>query len=106
MTLMPVLPSPRAMGWANEKHRAVVSATTTPNPTSVASCQNVAAFSAKITTVDMVAGPVSKGMVKGTTAMLARAAATCSSSSLDLASAGCALSMARAEVISSMPPPT
>jgi len=49
-------------------------------------------------------------MVSGTTAMLAptaaRASAFCTSSALARASAGWALSMDRAEVNSSMPPPT
>ena len=58
----------------------------------------------------MVAGPVSSGMVSGTTAMLAPMAAfsapSCSSWLLGLASAGCALSMFSALVINSMPPPT
>ena len=54
----------------------------------------------------MLAGPVSSGIVSGTTAMLARAAASCTSSAVDLASAGCAFSMDSAEVISSSPPPT
>ena len=63
-----------------------------------------------ITTVDIVAGPVSSGMVSGTTAMLAPTAALASaswtSSALARASAGWALSMDSAEVSSSMPPPT
>ena len=58
----------------------------------------------------MVAGPVSSGMVSGTTAMLAPMAAfsaPCSRSCVaGLASAGRALSMFRALVSSSMPPPT
>ena len=54
----------------------------------------------------MQAGPVSSGMVSGTTAMLARAEAMLSSSSLVLASAGWAFSMARAAVSNNNPPPT
>ena len=60
--------------------------------------------------MDMVAGPVSSGMVSGTTAMLAPMAAFSAPSSislvLGLASAGLALSMFSALVSSSMPPPT
>ncbi len=63
-----------------------------------------------MTTVEMVAGPVSSGMVSGTTAMLAPIAAFCapSSSSLvfGLTSAGWALSMFIALISSNMPPPT
>ena len=47
-----------------------------------------------------------KGIESGTTAMLARAAASFISSALDFASAGWALSMAKDESSSNMPPPT
>ena len=63
-----------------------------------------------MTTVDIVAGPVSSGMVSGTTAMLAPIAAFCAPSSSScvcgLASAGWALSMFIELISSSMPPPT
>ena len=56
-----------------------------------------------MTTVDMVAGPVSKGMVSGTTATEVRADdASSISPCVAFASAGCALSMERADVSSSM----
>ncbi len=54
----------------------------------------------------MVAGPVSSGMVSGTTPMLARAEASSTSSTWVRASAGCAFSIASAEVSSNMLPPT
>jgi hypothetical protein len=58
----------------------------------------------------MVAGPVSSGMVSGTTAMLAPMAALAAPSSsswlVGLASAGWALSMFSELISSSMPPPT
>jgi len=61
-----------------------------------------------MTIVEMVAGPVSSGMVSGTTAMLAPASAFCSpslTSSLRV-SAGWALSICSALISSRVPPPT
>ena len=58
----------------------------------------------------MVAGPVSKGIVSGTTAILApisaRRVVSSISSAFDRASAGWALSMLNEEVSSNIPPPT
>ena len=60
--------------------------------------------------MDIAAGPVSSGIVSGTTAMLspcaALSAASSSSCVCGLASAGWALSMFSALMSSSMPPPT
>ena len=54
----------------------------------------------------MVAGPVSSGMVNGTTAIEVLVWASLTSPGVTLASAGWALSMASAEVMSNKPPPT
>ena len=68
------------------------------------------ALSAYMTTVDIVAGPVSSGIASGTTAMLAptaeRDSASCISPTVARASAGCAFSIDSAAVSSSIPPPT
>ena len=57
-------------------------------------------------TVEMVAGPVSSGMVSGTTAMPARSCAAFTSLRVVLASAGWAFNIDKAEVSSNKLPPT